>query len=160
MNHLINKILVDLRANELLKKDVKHFFFGHSYALSGDMMAQGVIEVIPVSTSVASQTTGLQDQSVHELQIVLIKNMKTQAYKNAQVETGLDYLNRVMDGRQPDGAPNTNSIRYIIRNNMRNYGTVQRDISIDYQPEDPNYEGAASATLSVTQEEFNVQPIS
>ena len=158
MNYIINKIITALK-NGLDKNDVQYFYFGHSYALAADALNKGVIEVIPLTSDIESATTGTMDQNTNTIKIVLIKSFKTDAYINAQRETSADYLTRVVDGREADGSLKTNSIRYIVRSNMRNFGTVQRGMSIEYLTDDSDYQGAATATITITQEELNTQPL-
>ena len=159
MNYLINKIITDLKSG-LNKNDVQYVYFGHSYSLPGDVLSKGAIEVIPISSEITSVATGIIDQVVNTLSVVLIKSFKSDAYINASKETAADYLTRVMDGRLADGSLKSNSIRYILRTNMKNYGTVQRNIGIEYNSNDSDYEGAATAKITLTQEENNTQPIS
>lgn len=159
MNYIINKIIADLKAN-IDSKDVQYVYFGHSYALSVDVLNKGVIEVIPVSSDISSITTGTIDLNVNTIHIVLLKNFKTEAYINASRESAADYLTRVVDGRLADGSLKTDSIRYILRNNMRDYGTIQRSMAIEYSSQDSNYEGAASAKITLIQEEHNNQLLS
>jgi hypothetical protein len=159
MNNIINKIIEDLK-NNIDKKDVQYFYFGHSYSLSIDVLNKGVIEVIPRTTEISSVTTGTIDESVNTIEIILLKSFKTEAYINASRESASDYLTRVIDGRNADGSLKTNSIRYILRNNMRDYGTIQRNMSIEYDSKDSDYEGAVSAKITLIQEEQNNQPLS
>lgn len=158
MNDLINAILTDLR-NGISNENVQHFYYGKITQLSDDLLLKGVLMVSPVSTSIRAVTTGLTDEETNELEIVLVKSIRAEFYKNAQQEAAAAYLIRVMDKRNADKSLQTNSVRYIVRNRMRSYGINQVEMVIDYNTEDSNYMGAATATMKISQVDHQTQPI-
>ncbi len=158
MNYIINKIITNLDAS-ISKKDVQYFYFGHSYSYSNDVLNKGIIEVKPESSDIESLTTGIIDQNTNTIKIILAKSIKTEGYKNAKEETLLSWASRVCDGREADGSLKTNSIRYVLRNNMRSYGTVQRSLSIEYDSKEDGFGGAFTTTLTLVQEEQQNQPL-
>ena len=160
MNYLINQIINDLRAG-LDPKDIGHFFVGHSYALPDVMLDEGIIEVIPVSSEIQSVATGMIDQGVNTLKIVVMRCFKTTPYTDPHKETATDWLARVIDGREANGTPKTNSVRYILRNHLRHYGTIQPTMTIEYNsPQKEDTMGTVSAFITLVQEEQVNQPLS
>ena len=155
MNWLIEQILEDLE-NELNEQDVRYFIFGLETELSKNMLTDGVIMVKPISSGISAVTTGITDEEVHEVEIILARNVQTKVYKSTQ-ETGDQYLTKVMDGRDSCNNPLKNTVRYIIRSHMQDYGLRQPEISITYN--DERIEGVTTATMRITQENHYSQPI-
>lgn len=60
-----------------------------------------------------------------------------------------------MDGRGESGDVLTNTIRYIIRTNMRNLGITQSAVSIEYGESNDidSSEATVFATMTVSQED-------
>ena len=108
-----------------------------------------------VPKDIESITTGIGDKTTNIIQITLCKSMQNDNYKNAQKETGNAYLTRVMDGRGESGDVLTNTIRYIIRTNMRNLGITQSAVSIEYGESNDidSSEATVFATMTVSQED-------
>jgi hypothetical protein len=131
MNYLINKILEDLESN-LNKKDVQYYIFGRPYHLPASELEKGVIMVEPISTSVQAVTTGITDEETKEVQIILAKVVKDDFYKNSSKETGSAYLTRIFENKDTSNQLQTDTIRYIVRNNLRQWGLLQPQITINY----------------------------
>lgn len=148
MDDVIKDIIEDLR-NNIPDTKVKHYFYGKPEALNEAVLTGGAIMVIPMNLNVVSITTGLMDQERMGIKIVLAKNMKTDFYRTSSVQSAMSFLVDVMDGRQADRSLRTNTIRYMIRNKMRSYGLKQEDFSIEYNTDDEDYLGSATATLEV-----------
>lgn len=158
MNNIIGKILDDLE-DSINKNDVKYFYFGKPYAVDNNILNAGALFVTPVRTDVESVTTGLKDHASNEIEIVLAKNVKPSFYKDAQKDAGHSFLTRVMEGTDESGALLTNTVRYIIRNKMRDYGILQDSMSIEYDDRKFEYDGCVTATMRITQVVEQSQPI-
>jgi len=159
MNYVINQILKDLE-NELNSRDVQYFFFGKPETeVSKDVFNKGAVFVSPLNTGIVAVTTGITDEETHSIEIILAKNMQTKVYKNAQQETGVSFLTKVMDGRDENNNVLTDTIRYIVRRHLREYGIRQPAVSIEYDTEQFKAEGVVTATMTMTQEEHYAQQI-
>jgi len=157
MNYIISKILDDLE-DSLDKNEVKYFYFGKPYSVDNVVLNAGAIFVSPITTEVDSVTTGLKDHATHEIEIIVAKNVKTSFYKNAQKDAGHSFLTRVMEGTDASGSLLTNTIRYIMRNKMRDYGILQGSMLIEYDDRRFEYEGCVTATMRITQVAEQLQP--
>lgn len=149
MEITIRKIIEDLR-KALSNQDVKYYYFGFTENLSKEQLLYGVVMVNPVAQGVVGITTGLVDQETLTIEIVLAKSMQKQVYKNAQTETGDEYLVRVMAGSDTLRTSKTNTIRDVIRKNQRCYGTMQPEINITYDDDRIDIEGVVTATMTIT----------
>jgi len=159
MIFIIDKILEDLESN-LEKRDVQYYIFGlPEIEIGKDITNKGAVFVKPVSTDITQIATGLIDQPTHTIEVILTKNMQLKVYRSADQETGDLFLARIMDGREADGSLKTNTIRYIIRNNLQRYGVRQPDISITYNDDRIPGDENVTATLTITQEETASQAI-
>jgi len=159
MIYIINKVLEDLE-NNLNSQDVQYYIFGlPEIEIGKDITNKGAVFVKPVSTDLEQIATGLIDQTTHTIEVILVKNMQMRVYRNADQETGEFWLTRVMDGREPDGSLKTNTIRYIVRNNLKKYGIRQPDISIVYNDDRIPGGENVTATMTITQEETSSQAI-
>lgn len=154
MTYIIQKIKEILEAG-LDKKDVGYFYTGKPYSLPKAVLDRGAIYINGVSQDIESITTGIGDRTTNIIQITLCKSMQNDNYKNAQKETGNAYLTRVMDGRGESGDVLTNTIRYIIRTNMRNLGITQSAVSIEYGESNDidSSEATVFATMTLSQED-------
>jgi len=154
MTFLMNKLKEILEAG-LDKKDVQYINLGKPYSVSKQVLDRGFLCIQPVATDVESVTTGITDEDVHSVKIILAKNVQDEIVKDSQKESGTMYLARVMDGRDASGNVLTNSIRTLIRRNMRNLGITQDSISIDYDTDelDNVAEGTVTATLMLSQKD-------
>lgn len=150
MNHFIDLILRDLE-NGLDKQDVQYFHFGKPYEMPKELVINGAIAVEPVSTDISPVTTGITDEDLYTVRIILLKNTQGEVYKNAQKETGAQFLTRVMEGRDSAGTLQTNTIRHIVRSNFRQWGLLQPEVGIEYDTNDSNVEGVASAVMTLQQ---------
>ena len=161
MTYYITQILEDLE-NEMSDRDVQFFISGlPETQISEKLLSGGVVFVNPISTDLTAVATGVVDEGSHEIEIILARSMKTQAYQNASQETGAAYLARVMDGRDADNTIQTNTIRYIIRSHMQDYGMRQPDVTITYNDDrlENIAEGVVTATMTVTIEDHYAQQI-
>lgn len=160
MDNLIENILTKLE-DGLNKKDVQHFLYGVGLETIPKSMAnQGVIVVNPISTDIEPVTTGVTDEESYSLEIILVKNTQTEFYQNSQKEGSIKYLVRIMEGRDAGKGLSTNTVRYIIRTNFRNFGLLQNNISIEYDTDDVNGLGLVTATMTLTQVDHTSQLIS
>lgn len=159
MNYIIDKILEDLEEG-LNKRDVQYFLFGMPETeISKIVFNKGVIMIKPISSDIVAVTTGITDEETHSIEIILAKNMQTKVYRNASQETGEHFLVKVMDGRDSNNDLLTDTIRYIIRRNLKDYGIRQPAISIAYDDGRVELEGIVTATMTITQEEHYSQQI-
>ena len=158
MNYIIGKILDDLE-DSVNKNDIKYFYFGKPYAIDNNILNAGALIVNPIRTDISSVATGLKDHASYEIEIILAKNVKPSFYKNAQKDAGHSFLTRVMEGTDASGSLLTNTIRYVIRNKMRDYGIKQEGMSIDYDDQRFENEGCVTATMSITQIGEQLQPV-
>lgn len=135
MNVLLETIKTDLEA-ALKGKDIQYFIIGNPENITEmtakEVINKGALFVYPEKTSIGSVTTGLQEQESHSLHFVLVKNIQEGFYTNAQKESGFMYLARILDGRNADRSLKTNTVRYVVRNNMRRWGIKQGELDIDY----------------------------
>lgn len=156
MEATINKVIQYLEAG-LDKKDVAYFHVGVPYDLSEAELLRGCITVAPVNESVISVTTGITDEETKTIAVTLAKVMKNDFYANAKKESGVQYLMRVIESREEQNVLKTNTIRYILRNNMRNLGLLQSGFDIAYDTNAVPNLGAATATITFTVTDHNYQ---
>lgn len=161
MNWVINQMLEDLE-NEMNPRDAQFFIFGMPETqISKELLLKGTVMVKPVSSNIYAVTTGITDELSHEIEIILARSMQTEVYQNASRETGEAYLVRVLDGRDESNNLQTNTIRYIIRSHMQDYGIRQPDVTITYNDDrlENVAEGVVTATMTVTIEDHYAQQI-
>lgn len=162
MKALLNEVKTDLEA-ALDKKDVRYYSIGIPFRFdSKQVLSGGAIFLVPLTTNIESVTTGLNDQETHSFQIILAKSYQDTMYKNAQEELGIPYLLKVVDDRNADRSLKTNSIRYVVRKNMRKWGIKQNELDIEYDTQalgDNIADGYISATITVNQLDINNQPL-
>ena len=159
MKNIIDKMLVDLESN-MNKDDVQYFVYGlPNIQVYKEMLRKGAIFIKPVTSSITPITTGITDEGQNEIDIVLAKDMQIKVYRDPKQETGDKFLNRVMDGREADGSPKTNTIRYIIRNNLQKYGVLQPSVAITYDDNRIDSMATVTATMTVSQFEHYSQAI-
>jgi len=156
MENTINKIIEYLRAG-LDKTDVAYFHVGNPYDLSEAELLRGCITVTPVSETVEAVTTGVTDQEVKTIEITIAKVLKNDFYGNAKKESGIQYLLRVIEARGTNNELKTNTIRYILRNNLRNLGLLQSGFNIVYDTNAISNLGAASASITFAIMDHNHQ---
>lgn len=159
MNYIIDLILQDLE-NKIDKQDIQYYFAGFPETnISKDLYLKGVICVRPVKTNTVAVTTGITDESLNIIEIIVAKSMQTKVYTDAQQETGEYFLARVMDGRRADGSLLSNTVRYVVRNNLKKYGSRQPEIEIVYNDKKVDIQAVVTATMTVSQEEHENQLI-
>lgn len=139
----------------LSTKDVQYFNIGKPYSIADQVLDKGIIYIEPISTDIESLTTGITDGDDSSVKIVLAKSVKDEFVKNAQKESATAYLARVMDGKNASGQVLTNTIRYIVRTNMRQLGITQSGINITYDSQEIENApaGTVTATLTVSQQD-------
>lgn len=160
MNHIINKMLTDLEAG-IDKKDLQYFYFGFdkSSVPGEDILIKGAVFVNPIGTDVTAITTGLRDKETNSIEIIVAKQTKMFNYSNAQSETGLAFSCRVIDGRDASGNLLPNTIRYIIRNNLRCYGILQPVIEIKYDVNRITTRACITSAIKISGVDVISQPI-
>lgn len=158
MNDLIEDILKNLE-DVIDKKDVVYFDYGKQRLLSKTKLKHGAIMISPVSTGIRPVTTGVTDEDSYSIEIILAKNLQDKYYVNAQKETAAKFLVRLMEGRDASKILKTDTIRYVVRTNFKNTGLLQSDISIEYDSGDVDNNGAATATMTLTQIDHTTQPV-
>lgn len=158
MNQLITNMLRDLE-NGISKSDVQYYYFGKPLEPGKDVLNGGAIMVMPVSTETRAVTTGITDEDLFTVQIMLAKNLQAEFYRNAQKESGAEFLTRVMEGRDSNGVLQTNTIKHIVRSNFRQWGLKQEEVGIEYDTNDVSLEGAATAVMTVTQLDHTSQSV-
>ena len=160
MNYVITKLLKKLE-DGIKESDVKHYYFGKPDVdnVFENIVGKGVIMVEPMTTSITSVTTGLQDEDTYSIAIHLVKKL-TGNPRNAQIEPGAQYLTRVMEGRNEEtGAFLTDTIRFVVRNNFKTLGLMETGVEIDYETDVFDIKGAFSATMTIGVIEHTTQPI-
>ena len=158
MDFVINKILDKLK-EDMEKKDITHFFFGKPDEIDEVTATAGMIYINPITTEINSLTTGMQDQDTFNLEIGIIKKTTKDMYKNPKKESVMSFLVRIMEGRDPQNVLKTNTIRYIVRNQMRQFGSRQDTISIEYDTKEYGKEDIATAKMNLKQIGITNQPI-
>jgi len=150
MDLLIRKVLTTLE-NNLEKKDVRYYIYGKPFALSDSIAEKGAILVQPLSTNIEPISTGLRDEETFNLSIILVKQLKNRFNRNAQIESGAEFLTEVMEGRQNDSALKSTSIRDVVRKSFNEWGIRQESVSITYDSEEyPRALGVVTATMAVS----------
>jgi hypothetical protein len=159
MNYVINKMLEDLEAG-LPKKDVQYYIFGRPYQLAEAELEKGVLMIEPVSTTVQSVTTGITDEENKEIKIFLAKIVKDRFYANAQKETGSAYLARIFENKDASNQLQADTVRYIVRENLRQWGLLQPTISIDYTVSfEQAPEGTVAGAMTISTLDHFSQPL-
>lgn len=154
MTHLIEALLRDLE-NNIPKQDVQYYIWGKPDNISKEALIKGVIMIRPRTTVVRPISTGPKDKDDNTLEVILGKSMQTDVYQNAQIETGDKFCNRIMDGRNADGSLRNDTIRYVVRNNYKNYGILQPEIRIDYDTNEITApDGIVTATMVISQSDL------
>lgn len=158
MNYIIPKMLDDLE-NGLDKKYVRYFYYGMPYSVSDDILRSGAIFIIPRTENIEPVATGLIDRSEIEIDIVLAIQDKPNFYENAQIDSGLQLINKIMAGKDDCGNLLTDTIEYVIRSNSRDYGIRQTRLSVEYDDKKIEKEDVITATMTVFQERLGSQPV-
>lgn len=156
MNYAIPRIIEDLKAR-ISKTDVATYMYGMPQDI-GDTLG-GMIIVAPVSTIVTPMATGVVDKDEDTIEVILVKNYKTSIYQNASQSGDVEFLTRIMRGRDESNNLLTNSIVYIIRSNFKRYGINQPSMSIDWNENRFAKEGLVAATLTIKQNSLSDQII-
>lgn len=155
MDKLVNSIITNLKAGlpDLV------VFLGRVRSIDKAALNQGVIFVCPESSIIEAVTTGIRDKETNRVCIVLAKSVQDLNYQNAESVTGIDYMMRVMDGRNDDRSPLSNTIRTIVRQNFKTWGLRQPRVTITYDSKDPLYtsEAVVTSRLEFTVEDINNQ---
>lgn len=159
MTGLINKLKNDLE-NAINKQDVRYFYFGMPKNLSKEQLMYGVIMINPVSQTVNAVTTGITEQEENSIEVILAKQVQSEVYRNAQSETGQSYLARVMCGTDDNLNLLSATVRQVVRNHMKNYGSMQPVIDITFDDNRIELEGVVTATMTVTQQNLTQQNLS
>ena len=146
---MIDKILNSLEA-EIDSKDVQYFLFGKPYALGNDHLNRGVIMVKPSNTAVQSVTTGINDEYTLAIEIILAFNVKRDFNRNDQKEQGDLFAIMTMEGRDEHGFLLPKTIAYIVRKNLRQWGLLQPNITVDYDTGEVEQEGSYTAKMTIT----------
>ena len=118
----------------------------------------GMIIVNPVSTDITPISTGVIDKDADVIEIILVKNFKTSTYQNASQAGDVEFLTRVMRGKDANNNL-VNSIVYIVRSNFKKYGINQPSLSINWNDGRFNKEGLVAATLTLRQNSLGDQVI-
>jgi hypothetical protein len=158
MNYAIQKMLKDLE-DGLDHLHIQYFYYGIPYAVSDDILRNGALFVIPRSETIIPASTGLVDQAESEIDITLALQDRPRFYKNAQVDSGLELLNRLMSGVDECGNLLTDTVQYIIRSNIREYGVRQSRVRVVYDDKRIAKEDVITATMTLTHERLHSQQI-
>ena len=149
-------MIEDLK-NGISKNDVQFYMYGEP--LEVGEITGGLIIVNPVTTEITPKATGVIDQDSDIIEIILVKNFKTSAYQNASQAGDVEFLTRVMRGKDSNNDLLSNSIVSIIRSNFKSYGINQPSLSIDWSDKRFQKEGLVAATLTVRQNSLGNQNI-
>jgi hypothetical protein len=144
MNYVINQIKDDLEGLE----GIQYLYFGEPESLGSEVIGKGAIAINPLTTDIVPITTGTTDEYVFNIELVVYKLVRGTA-KNAQEESGDEFMTRIVEGRAADGSLLTNSIVQILKRNQRSYGIQITDISVVYDSSRSDIEGAVTATINV-----------
>lgn len=158
MNYAIPKIIEDLKAG-ISKNDVQLYMYGMPQEVGDFNGIGGMIIVNPVTTDVTPIATGMIDKDEDNIEIILVKSYKTSIYQNASQAGDVEFLTRVMRGKDSNNNLMTNSIVYIVRKFFKDYGTNQPTMSINWNDTRFNKEGIVAATLSLRQTSLGDQII-
>ncbi len=156
MNYAIPKIIEDLK-NTISKVDIQQYMYGMPQEL-GDNIG-GLIIVNPVNTTITPMATGIIDQDEDVIEVVLAKSYKTSVYQNAAQAGDVEFLTRIMRGKDINNDFLSNSIVYIIRSNFKRYGINQPSLSINWHDNRFSKEGLVAATLTIRQKSLGNQTI-
>jgi hypothetical protein len=156
MNYSIPKMIEDLK-NSISKNDVQSYMYGLPLEL-GDTIGALII-VNPVSTEITPRATGVIDQDEDLIEVILVKSFKTSTYQNASQAGDVEFLTRVMRGKDTNNDLLPNSIVSIIRSNFKKYGINQHSLSINWSDDRFSKEGLVAATLTIRQNSLGNQSI-
>lgn len=161
MIYLINRMLTDFEAG-ISAQDIQYFYFGMPYSLSKQVLDKGILIVQPVSTDIKPITTGLRDEEMKSVKIIIAKSVLNDNYMNAQKETGIQYLIRVIEGKNEDNSLKTDTVRYVIRNKYRTWGVNQQQMTINYDTNElaTAAQGVVTATIMLSVRDIVTQSIS
>lgn len=158
MNYVMPLIIEDLK-NGISKNDVVYYYDGLPDELGDEGGNRGSIFVSPVSTGIEPVSTGMIDSEQDEIHIVLAKESSTFRYQNPRDEGGMGFMTRVMNGKDVNNQRLTNSIVYIIRNNIRRYGLRNPSFKINWNDNRFEKEGMVTSTLIIRNDNLVDQPI-
>jgi hypothetical protein len=158
MNYAIPRIIEDLR-DGISENDVQSYLYGLPQEVGDLSGIGGMIIVNPLDTEIVPVATGMIDRDEDRIEIILLKSYKTTVYQNASQAGDVEFLTRVMRGKDSNNNLLTNSIVYIIRKNFKNYGTNQPTLSINWNDTRFNKEGIVACVLTLRQTSLGDQII-
>lgn len=156
MNYAIPKMIEDLKAS-ISKSDVATYMFGLPLEL-GDTLGAMII-VNPSSTTITPIATGMIDEDEDTIEVILVKNYKTTTYQNASQAGDMEFLTRVMRGKDANNDLLGSSIVSILRSNFKRYGINQPQFSINWNDNRFEKEGLVASTLTIQQNSLGNQSI-
>lgn len=148
MRTLVKQILTDLENIDGIKKDINHFIFGRPSKLDSATALKGAIMVYPRFNRSEPITTGIKESNEIELEFIIAKKVTNNNYINAQ-ETATEWMVRVIEDTDNTNSLKTNTIKYTLRKNIRNYGKKQRQMQIEYDSKEFKNQGVVTATISL-----------
>lgn len=149
MKKLLKTILTDLENIENIKKDIGYFYLGIPDRVDNKVLDSGMLCLRPDLNTSVPITTGIKEQNDIDLKIIVAKQMKNKNYRNAQ-ETGDEFMMRVIEDTDENNSLKTNTIKYTLRQNIRNYGKKQNDMSITYDSQEFTNAGVITATINLS----------
>ena len=158
MNYLIPKIIEDLRG-VIPQSDIRYYYFGRPVEVGDVIGINGGVFVTPISSSIESATTGILDSVSETVEITVAKSFKTDINENPKYEGSMEFMARLVDGRNEDGSRVASSIVSVIRKNFRGYGIRQPAVTIDWEDNRFAKEGISAVTIRVQQESLLNQEI-
>lgn len=158
MDYLIRKILNSLEAG-IPKERIAYYFDGKPTQLTDEILERGVICVSVPSAEVESITTGVTEQETFDVEIVVAKIIKNNYYKEGQQEAGQAVIRRIIEGSNDNGVLLTDTVRHIVRSNLKTWGVMQPSYSVDYDTQEFVNNSTFSATVTVQVIDTQVQQI-
>lgn len=156
MDYLINKIIEKLE-DGLDRKEIRHVFFGKPSNLNDQTVREGVVCVVPDTSTYTRIATGGLDNEEHSIRIILLKAIQTEYNRDSGTDLLSPWLVRQMDGRNAQNELVDTTIRNIIRSNFRIFGQHQEDVIIEYDTDEFSKSNWVTATMTVPQITFKVQ---
>jgi hypothetical protein len=161
LDNIVNKIIVDLENVLGMQgsKLVQYYYIGKPKEVDKINLEGGAVFVVPSKSSVVSVTTGLQDITTRSIEIILAKGSRNSVNLNAQKEEDIQYLMRVMDGDDASQQLLSDTIAYVIRNHMRDYGIKQDSLEISFDDNRFGVDEVYTSTMTLLQENIHNQTV-
>lgn len=159
MTHLLQRIEQILKQS-VPRTDIAHYFYGNpSFEDPKSLLLDGIIAIEPIATNIQSVTTGLDDSHTYTIAIHVKKYVQLSVYTNAYKETAAGFMTSLIEGRNDDGSLLETSIAYILRKNIRMLGVLQPSLTVEYETDQTETLGGATATITLEVVDHHPQTI-